>query len=128
MNNLQDVIVAQKLLEEQYPKMFASKYGGLDISAGWVTLIQCLCAYIQSHVDWKQQTDPEFPQVVVEQIKEKFGTLRFYYSGGDDYIAGLVAMAEAMSGYICEECGAAGKTQGKGWLKTTCEAHTKHDE
>jgi len=65
------------------------------------------------------------PQVVADQVKEKFGTLRFYYSGGDDVIDGMVQMAEAMSSVTCEECGAPGKTNDKGWLSTRCEAHTK---
>ena len=47
-------------------------------------------------------------QVVAGQIKEKFGTLRFYYHGGDDYIRGLVSMADAMTSRVCEDCGAPG--------------------
>jgi hypothetical protein len=63
-------------------------------------------------------------QVVASQVKEKFGTLRFYYTGGDDVIDGMVQMAEAMSSVTCEECGASGKTNDGGWLSTRCEAHT----
>jgi len=65
----------------------------------------------------------EIPQVVVAQVKEKFGTLRFYYDGGDEYISGLVRMAESMSGVTCEECGAPGTTNGGGWVRTLCEKH-----
>jgi hypothetical protein len=61
------------------------------------------------------------PQVTLDQVKEKFGTLRFYYSGGDDYISGLVSMAESMSGVICESCGNTGERKGGGWIKTICE-------
>ena len=67
----------------------------------------------------------ESSQVTADQIKEKFGTLRFYYSGGDDYVDGVVRMAEAMSGCTCEVCGKPGSTGGKGWIRTTCEEHTK---
>ena len=63
---------------------------------------------------------PEVEQVVVEQVKEKFGTLRFYYRGGDDYVRGLVSMAEAMSGRTCESCGNPAKTGGEGWIRTIC--------
>jgi hypothetical protein len=63
------------------------------------------------------------PQVTLDQVKEKFGTLRFYYTGGDDYIRGMVTMAEAMSGVICEECGNPGETKGQGWVVTLCETH-----
>jgi len=61
------------------------------------------------------------PQVTLDQVKEKFGTLRFYYSGGDDIIDGMVRMAESMSGVTCEECGAPAKTHGPGWIRTICE-------
>ena len=64
-------------------------------------------------------------QVTVNQVKEKFGTLRFYYSGGDEYIDGLVAMAESMSAATCEECGKPGRTNNNGWLRTLCEEHAK---
>jgi hypothetical protein len=65
------------------------------------------------------------PQVTLDQIKEKFGTLRFYYTGGDDEISGMVRMAESMSGVVCEECGSPGKRRGGGWIYTACDAHTK---
>ena len=63
------------------------------------------------------------PQVTLDQIKEKFGTLRFYYTGGDDIIDGMVRMAESMSGVTCEECGNPGKRIGGGWVTTVCEEH-----
>ena len=61
-------------------------------------------------------------QVTVDQVKEKFGSLRFYYSGGDDTIHGMVWLAEHMSYSICEICGSTkniGRTTG--WIKTLCE-------
>jgi hypothetical protein len=63
------------------------------------------------------------PQVTLDQVKEKFGTLRFYYSGGDDYISGLVSMAESMSGVTCEDCGNPGTQTSGGWIKTVCKEH-----
>jgi hypothetical protein len=60
------------------------------------------------------------PQVTLDQVKEKFGTLRFYYTGGDDNINGMVRMAEAMSGVICEGCGNPGERHGGGWVRTLC--------
>ena len=60
------------------------------------------------------------PQVTLDQIKEKFGTLRFYYTGGDDYISGMVSLAESMSGVTCEECGNPGDRRGGGWVRTLC--------
>lgn len=63
------------------------------------------------------------PQVVAAQVKEKFGTLRFYYDGGDSVIEGMVYMAESMSGVTCEVCGAPGITGGRGYISTKCEVH-----
>ena len=68
-----------------------------------------------------RQVPESIPQVTLDQVKEKFGTLRFYYSGGDDYISGLVSMAESMTGVTCEECGNPGKSRGGGWIHTYCE-------
>ena len=76
------------------------------------------------------RTVPELvPQVTLDQVKEKFGTLRFYYTGGDDIIDGMVRMAEAMSGVTCEACGNTAETnwpKGKnggigGWVRTICK-------
>ena len=60
------------------------------------------------------------PQVTLDQVKEKFGTLRFYYSGGDDVIDGMVRMAESMTEVTCEGCGNLGERRGGGWIHTYC--------
>jgi len=82
----------------------------------------------QELIDREPQIVPEpIPQVTLDQVKEKFGTLRFYYSGGDEYISGLVSMAESMSGVTCEECGKPGTRTGGGWVKTVCVEHGGED-
>ena len=58
-----------------------------------------------------------------EQIKEKFGGLRFYYQGGDDFIHGAVWFAETMSTNLCEECGAPGHRTNGGYIQTLCKKH-----
>ena len=72
--------------------------------------------------EWIKSTE-EIPEVVATQVKEKYGTLRFYYDGGDDFIHGAVAMAEGMSSRTCEVCGSPGKLFGGGWVSTLCETH-----
>ena len=68
------------------------------------------------------RTVPEsIPQVTLDQVKEKFGTLRFYYSGGDDYIRGMVSLAESMTSVTCESCGNIGESRGGGWIHTYCD-------
>ena len=118
-----------KKMEQTYPKMFAGKYGGFAVGAGWYPILETLCANIQSHIDWRVKQGKDIAQVEVDQIKEKFGGLRFYYSGGDDEISGMVRMAEAWADIACEECGAAGKRRSGGWIRTLCDRHeAEHQE
>ena len=65
------------------------------------------------------------PQVVAMQVKEKFGTLRFYYSGGDDIVRGIERMADSMSAVTCEECGIPGRIRHGGWISTHCDEHAR---
>lgn len=118
-----------KKMETQFPLMFENKYGGFAVGVGWWPIIESLCANIQSHIDWKQEQKDKYQrgegcsQVYVEQIKEKFGGLRFYYQGGDDKIDGMVRMAEAWADHSCEECGAPGTRRSGGWIRTLCDMH-----
>ena len=113
-----------KLLCEKYPKMMVNRNKnmqetcmcwGFECGNGWFNILDQLMGNIQHHIDWKEKQRnwaiefnskaaqeemrvvPEsIPQVTLDQIKEKFGTLRFYYTGGDDIIDGMVRMAESM--------------------------------
>jgi hypothetical protein len=113
-----------KLLCERYPKMMINRNKdmketcmcwGFECGDGWFTILDELMGNIQHHIDWKNRKEELVAQVTLDQVKEKFGTLRFYYTGGDDVIDGMVRMAEAMSGVTCESCGAQAKTN---WPKT----------
>lgn len=129
-------------------------YWGFDCGDGWYNILDALCANIQNHINnrldqikraekWNANVnDPEYEwtaivdrkereipepieQVVAIQVKEKFGDLRFYYSGGDDYIQGVVDMAEYMSRRTCEVCGSPGVPRNGGWIKVLCDEHSK---
>jgi hypothetical protein len=109
--------------------MFADRYGGFAVGAGWWPILEALCANIQSHIDWRNRESETVPQVVVEQIKEKFGGLRFYYQGGDEQVHGMVRMAEAWAANCCEECCAPGIRRNGGWIRTLCDMHeAEHQE
>lgn len=110
-------------MEEKYPKMFANPYGGFCVGEGWWPILQALCSNIQHYLNWKNKNGEVVPQVVVAQIKEKFGGLRFYYDGGDDRVQGMVSMAESWASKTCETCGAPGKSREGGWIKTLCDYH-----
>ena len=119
------------LLCEKYPKMMVNRNlpmtetcmcWGFDCGDGWYNILNQLMGNIQHHIDWKNRNGEVVSQVTLDQVKEKFGTLRFYYTGGDEYIHGLVAMAEAMSGVTCEGCGNVGERKGGGWIHTYCKS------
>lgn len=123
-----------QLLCERYPKIFANRFKpmtetamcwGFECGEGWFNILDNACRNIQSHIDWQNKKEEKVSQLIADQIKEKFGTLRFYYHGGDEYTAGIISMAEAMSATTCETCGKPGHLRGKGWLYTACDEHTK---
>jgi len=113
----------EKRMVEAYPKMFAEPYGGFAVGPGWWPILETLCGQIQHHIDWKNKKTMIVPQVNVAQIKEKFGGLRFYYDGGDEYISGLVSMAESWAACSCETCGTPGERREGGWIRTLCDTH-----
>jgi hypothetical protein len=89
----------------------------IECGPGWYGLIDKLCIDIQKHID-----DGKFEQIYASQVKEKFGSLRFYIEYGDDYIFDLIEEAEDISYTICEHCGSTKNVkQTKGWIKTLCE-------
>lgn len=107
----------------------------LDIGDGWYDLIVAICNGVLSNKDrhqaninlltkiGKQEEIKEYHPVKAVQIKEKFGGLRFYVSGGDEFDRGVIFSAEAMSRKICETCGQKGKTRDDGWMITLCDEH-----
>lgn len=56
----------------------------------------------------------------VQQVKEKFGTLRFYCPE-NDAIYRYVCLAERLSAVTCEDYGKPGIAIDSGWIRTQCE-------
>jgi len=59
------------------------------------------------------------------QVKEKFGTLRFYGNNFTDEMDKLVDAAERKSAKTCEYCGKPGKQRNGGWVRTLCNTCNK---
>ena len=105
---------------EKYPSLFANigqkgspmKFG-LAVGDGWAGIISTMCWILN-----QRDTAKTFR---FDQIKEKFGVLRVYHAGGSEYMAGVVRMAEDISGSICEMCGQPGEQRKGGWIKTLCD-------
>ncbi len=114
----------EKLVRD-FPKIFAQRnlpmtetcmYWGFECGNGWFWLIDNLCGCIQRYID-----NNEKEQIEAVQVKEKFGTLRFYVNSYDDIVSGMIWLAEAMSAKICENCGSTvGIKSSTGWIRYLC--------
>jgi len=103
----------------KYPTLFRDMHGdmrttamcwGFECDDGWYNLLDECC-------DKLSRLQP--PHVAV-QVKEKYGTLRFYLQGYSDEADIILREAEDKSAVTCEVCGNPGKLYGRGWLKTLC--------
>lgn len=128
----------ENTLYSKYPNFFSNKDKspmescmsmGIECGNGWYDLINTICWEIQQrnkNIESRNKYNPENNEKLLDfkfdQIKEKFGGLRVYYSGGDDYVRGLVDLAETMSYRICENCGNKGYANKNGWILTLCDS------
>jgi hypothetical protein len=160
-------------LVEKYPDFFAGKDEpitqnlmafGCECGDGWYELIDTFCKFVKRSLKnpgWVE-LKPEHrtglheghvcapyiaPEFKFVQIKEKFGTIRLYYSINQpddpnhhmfveksidsryDRIWGQVQAYENytdyLSGRTCETCGKPGKLYTGGWYVTLCPEHAK---
>jgi hypothetical protein len=81
----------------------------LAIGPGWYQLVYDLCDRINNYLI--NSTDASLiKSFYVLQVKEKFGTLRFYVSTYDNenYLYNLIRTYETKSAHVCENCGKPG--------------------
>lgn len=102
---------------EAYPKpQEPYELFGIECGDGWKELIKPLFEWIENY-----NKDHEDNPIVIEQVKEKFGGLRFYVSYEPDELSEMIRKAEEDSYGICETCGSkidVGHTSG--WIQTIC--------
>lgn len=126
-----------KLLQA-FPELFRDSdktcmQRGFETGDGWFKLIYELCQNIEQEMLKAGicRSSDDWPRV--EQVKSKFGTLRFYLlnrlSRNSDsvntrmeFIRKLIADAVDRSAAICEDCGALGTLRQDAGLYTSCEA------
>ena len=127
----QKIYIGEKSMKEELQELVNQKemvlpiQFGFECGDGWYMLLNELMGNIANHIENKNRYAKEGDtklSINITQIKEKFGGLCFYYNGGDDYIDGMVTMAESLSYKICETCGTT-KNIGytTGWITTLCE-------
>jgi hypothetical protein len=153
---------------------------GICVGDGWYNIIDMLCmamshSYSTGITIDKEDADKfgiprpddegpdryyltvESPQVIADQVKEKFGTLRFYYHLEFDkkvidinktgkyldlqkiineyhhFFDGMVHMAETMSAHTCEDTGREGEMHAsdgtlRGWRRVLNREYAKANE
>ena len=120
----------EKKLYKKFNKIFTQKElslrWGFECDDGWYELIYSLCEKIQAYID-----EVKCQQVIATQVKEKFGSLRFYIAfdllNEDDVIddihydaiQAMINTASEESLKTCEATGGYGTLNKRGsWLKT----------
>lgn len=106
-------------------KVFSPIAFCFECGDGWVELLVDLCEKIQVRLN---EMGSESKEIVALQVKEKYGTLRFYLSTYDEAIEAFIKEAERKSSCICEQCGRPGSVRGKFWLYTACVEHTREED
>jgi hypothetical protein len=93
---------------------------GFECGDGWEPLIRALSVKLEAAI--AALPADQQPNYKAMQVKEKFGTLRFYLTMGTDEMFDMVEVAEAASAETCEGCGQPGSRRGGGWIVTNCDA------
>ena len=117
-------------LTRDFPNLYADRYGdmmstcmvwGFECSDGWFQLIYNLSAELEPLIVRYKKENPNSYVPKASQVKEKYGTLRFYMDGATDEMCRLIDDAEDLSEITCEICGRIGKTiNNHGWYMTIC--------
>lgn len=133
-------------LQQAFPRLFRkdpenpSPHGlfGIECGDGWHDLLYQLCYDIEEALTIAKTADKDWPYV--RQVKEKFGSLRFYLSASNleigavndtgliefrpvsinATISRIIERAEAKSMTICEDCSAPGDLYRDTWWHTKC--------
>ena len=130
-------------LEEEFPFMRREERNdrssyllfGIEAGSGWYELIRKLCRELMEACAPAGRAN----DLVVAQVKEKYGELRFYFhlEGGtveenallNHRLYDIIERYEETSKQVCELCGAPGELRelklvsGMVWYQTLCDEH-----
>jgi hypothetical protein len=96
---------------------------GFDCGDGWYKLLEKAALKLEPLIVAAIAKDPggwEFGFYRATQVKEKYGTLRFYMFGATYEMQAIIGKAERQSSTTCETCGKKGELRGRGWLYMRC--------
>lgn len=114
-------------LLERYPnafryrsKNFAFDRYGFQCGDGWAQILEPIAKYLEN-------ANKEHATIWVAQVKEKFGSMRFYVHGVTTAeLDSIIGEAENKSQSTCEVCGEDGGSRViRGYIQTLCELDFK---
>lgn len=115
------------ILRNEFPRLY-KHYVAFECGPGWYDLLAELSRKIEGLLEEYAQVYKQFGcedaddvGMYAVQVKEKYGTLRFYMSSETDEISDLIGKAEVLSTQVCESCGDPGKMRGSCWMEVRCE-------
>lgn len=120
--------------KKRFPLCFKKEgccmYHGLSFESGWNKIVEKALTKIEAHLATVPQDEEHTFQI--DQMKEKFGVLRWYATVYDDVIPKIIIDAEDESEKTCMLCGKEGslhkKSSGGFWMLTLCpECAEKND-
>lgn len=113
-------------LKNDFPELF-SELEGFQCKDGWFNLIWNLSNTVSFHC--KSLPNELQNQIKVVQVKEKFGSLRYYTNHSTPFIDGAIALAESLSHSVCETCGNRGEIRVvKYYYFCACKKHFKEEQ
>ena len=109
---------------KDHPRLYSQlKY--IECNSGWKDLIYQMSNLIEYQIN-NHIPDEIKDTIFATQVKQKFGSLRFYMSYYSPKIEGIINLAERLSTNTCEVCGNKGKKVNKdGWITVLCISHEK---
>jgi hypothetical protein len=125
--NTAALVIAAPLLYRLYgtTKSGWSIQYGFACGDGWLDLLMRLSVKIETELQAMLAAGKRRQDLpVAHQVKEKFGTLRFYVGGQPAHWREWIEEAIAESGKTCELCGQPGELSERGgWAATLCPRH-----
>lgn len=113
--------------QKKYPNLFRiHPRSGFDLRPGWEAIVHSLCGVIERQI--LKLPEEIRADMHCAQVKEKFGTLRFYMTYENDAISAAISVAESISHKTCETCGKPGTLRQGGWLLTLCDEHHEEEQ
>ncbi len=122
----------QERLCAEFPHLYGKSFH-FEVLDGWFellyelsyTLTRLIRRYecVGHSYNELDQLDEFICGFTVSQVKEKYGTLRFYMESSTKEMNELISQYEKKSEFVCEVCGKPGKLVGKTWYSTRCSEH-----